>query len=476
VPEGKPNPDNLPVIVRLKMLHTRNSSPAVGSFKCSSELFNSIYNLIGWAIRSNLASVATDCPHREKLGWLEQTHLMGNSIKYVYDIHNLYNKMIDDMIEAQLDNGLVPNIAPEFVEFVGGFRDSPEWSSACIILPWDLYEWYGDIKAVRKAYPMMKNYLDYLGRLSQDGILVHGLGDWYDLGPAFPGVAQLTPKSVTATSIYYYDAKLLSQMALLIGEKSDAAYYKDLAEQIRTAFNKAFFNPETKVYSTGSQTAYSMPLFFGMVDDTVKSEVVKNLINSIIEGNKSLTAGDVGYRYLLRALEQEGFSQLIFEMNSKTDVPGYGYQMSKGATALTESWAGLVEVSNNHMMLGHLMEWLFSGLGGIRQEDSSKAYKHIVIAPEIVGNITWAETTFKTVYGEILSSWKISGNELILKVKIPVSGSATIIFPQPDAGKIKEGETPVKESDEFRNIHVSDNKTHLDVLSGEYLFRTVMDK
>ncbi|MBP1674863.1 MAG: Bacterial alpha-L-rhamnosidase, partial [Bacteroidetes bacterium] len=476
VPEGKPNPDNLPVIVRLKMLHTRNSSPAVGSFKCSSELFNSIYNLIGWAIRSNLASVATDCPHREKLGWLEQTHLMGNSIKYVYDIHNLYNKMIDDMIEAQLDNGLVPNIAPEFVEFVGGFRDSPEWSSACIILPWDLYEWYGDIKAVRKAYPMMKNYLDYLGRLSQDGILVHGLGDWYDLGPAFPGVAQLTPKSVTATSIYYYDAKLLSQMALLIGEKSDAAYYKDLAEQIRTAFNKAFFNPETKVYSTGSQTAYSMPLFFGMVDDTVKSEVVKNLINSIIEGNKSLTAGDVGYRYLLRALEQEGFSQLIFEMNSKTDVPGYGYQMSKGATALTESWAGLVEVSNNHMMLGHLMEWLFSGLGGIRQEDSSKAYKHIVIAPEIVGDITWAETTFKTVYGEILSSWKISGNELIFKVKIPVSGSATIIFPQPDAGKIKEGETPVKESDEFRNIHVSDNKTHLDVLSGEYLFRTVMDK
>src|SRR5690606_31393813 len=201
--------------------------------------------------------------------------LMGNSIKYVYDIHNLYNKMIDDMIEAQLDNGLVPDIAPEYVEFTDGFRDSPEWSSACIILPWDLYEWYGDIDAVRKAYPMMKKYLGYLGKLSRDGILVHGLGDWYDLGPAFPGVAQLTPKAVTATSIYYYDAKLLAEMASLIGEESDASYYSDLAELIRIAFNKEFFDPETKVYSTGRETAYSMPLCFGMVDASVKSDVVK---------------------------------------------------------------------------------------------------------------------------------------------------------------------------------------------------------
>ncbi|HBE42439.1 MAG TPA: alpha-L-rhamnosidase, partial [Bacteroidales bacterium] len=468
VPEGKPNPDNLPVITGLKMLHTRNSSPAVGSFKCSNELFNSIYNLIDWAIKSNLASVATDCPHREKLGWLEQTHLMGNSIKYVYDIHNLFNKMIDDMIEAQLENGLVPDIAPEYVEFAGGFRDSPEWSSACIILPWDLYEWYGDLEAVKKAYPMMKRYIDYLGRLSQNGILVHGLGDWYDLGPEFPGVAQLTPKAVTATSIYYYDAKLLAKMALLIGDPDDAAYYGDLAEQIRISFNKEFFNPETKVYSTGSQTAYSMPLFFGMVDDSVKSDVLNNLVNSIIAGNKALTAGDVGYRYLIRTLEKEGHSQLIFEMNSKTDVPGYGYQMSKGATALTESWAGLVEVSNNHMMLGHLMEWLFSGPGGIRQPEDSKACKHIVISPEIVGDITWAETTFKTLYGDILSSWKISGDDLILKIRIPVSCSATIILPQPDPGKITEGETLLNASGVIRNIRVTGNKTLFDIASGEY--------
>ena len=476
VPAGKPNRDNLPVITELKMLHTRNSSPTIGSFKCSNELFNSIYNLIDWAIKSNLASVATDCPHREKLGWLEQTHLMGNSIKYVYDIHNLYNKMIDDMMEAQLENDLVPNIAPEYVEFVGGFRDSPEWSSACIILPWDLYEWYGDIEAVKKAYPMMKRYMDYLGILAPEGILIHGLGDWYDLGPNPPGVAQLTPKSVTATSIYYYDAKLLARMASLLGEVGDAAYYEDLAEQIRTAFNNKFFDPVTKVYSTGSQTAYAMPLFFGIVDDSVRSDVVKNLVKSIRDNNNALTAGDVGYRYLIRVLEQENESQLIFDMNSKTDVPGYGYQLSKGATSLTESWAGLTYVSNNHMMLGHLMEWFYSGLGGIRQDEDSKAYEHIIISPEIVGDIAWAETTFKTVFGEILSSWKVTGNDLTLKISIPVSCSATVVIPQSDPGKITEADTPLHASEVVGGVRTSGNKTSFNVMSGDYIFRSPVEK
>ena len=392
VPANYPNTIHRPVIETIQLLHTRNSSPEVGSFKCSNELFNSIYELIKWSIKSNMASVATDCPHREKLGWLEQTHLMGNSIKFIYDIHNLYDKIIDDMIEAQLDNGLVPDIAPEYVPFGGGFRDSPEWGSACIILPWDLYQWYGDIEAIRKAYPMMKRYVAYLQEMSDKNILSHGLGDWYDLGPKFPGEAQLTPKAVTATSIYFYDAKLLSEMASLVGEKEDAVHYRNLAEEIRKTFNTKFFNRVTKVYSTGSQTAYSMPLFFGMVDYSCKKEVVRNLVRSINDNNKALTAGDVGYRYLLRTLEEQGQSQLIYEMNSKTDVPGYGYQLSKGATALTESWAALKYVSNDHMMLGHLMEWFFSGLGGIRQAEDSNGYDHVLINPEPVGNIPWAET------------------------------------------------------------------------------------
>jgi alpha-L-rhamnosidase len=476
IPERYPNPRNLPVIEDIQFLHTRNSSPQVGSFRCSNKLFNSIYELIKWSIKSNLASVATDCPHREKLGWLEQTHLMGNSIKFNYDIHNLYNKIIDDMIEAQLQNGLVPDIAPEYVPFADGFRDSPEWGSACVILPWDMYQWYGDIEAVRKAYPMMKKYLEYLKGTSDKYIISHGLGDWYDLGPRSPGEAQLTPKAVTATSIFFYDARLLGEMASLVGEKEDAICFSNMAEEIRKAFNSKFFNPVTKVYSTGSQTAYSMPLFFGMVDDSIKKDVVKKLINSINDNGKALTAGDVGYRYLLRSLEESGQSQLIFEMNSKTDLPGYGYQLSKGATSLTESWAALKYVSNNHMMLGHLMEWFYSGIGGIRQEQDSKSYDNILIYPEIVGDLTWAETTFITVHGEVVINWKIEADNLILRVKIPANCKAVVAIPQVNPEKVSESNQPVRLVKDINNVKVANGRTLCEISSGEYIFKTPFNK
>ncbi|MBK9388730.1 MAG: family 78 glycoside hydrolase catalytic domain [Bacteroidetes bacterium] len=459
-----------PVIEEVEMLHTRNSAPEDGSFECSNELFNQIYDLIKWAIKSNFASVVTDCPHREKLGWLEQTHLMGNSIRYVYDIHNLYNKIIDDMIEAQLDNGLVPDIAPEYVPFYAGFRDSPEWGSACVILPWYMYEWYGDLEIVKKAYPMMKRYVDYLSGMAENNILSHGLGDWYDLGPKFPGEAQLTPKKVTATSIYFYDIKILASMAELTDNKEDAEFYKSLAESVRQSFNKEFLNPVSRVYSTGSQTAYSMPIYFGMTDDSIKQEVVNNLVTSINKNNKALTAGDIGYRYLLRVLEEEGHSQLIYEMNSRNDVPGYGFQLAKGATALTESWPALKYVSNNHLMLGHLMEWFYSGVAGIRQAPGSTGYKNIVIAPEIVGDLTHAGATLNTIHGKISSSWVLENGTLKMKISIPVNCTALVEIPQSDPAKISESGLHIADSKDIRNIKTKGDKTICEIASGDYIF------
>jgi hypothetical protein len=471
VPDIYPNISRLPVIKNIQLLHTRNSSPESGSFKCSNELLDSIYTLIKWSIKSNLASVATDCPHREKLGWLEQTHLMGNSIKFIYDIHNLYDKVIDDMIEAQLKNGLVPDIAPEYVPFEGGFRDSPEWGSACIILPWNMYQWYGDKEVVRKAYPMMKSYLNYLNGMSVKYILSEGLGDWYDLGPKSPGEAQLTPKEITATSIFFYDAKLLGDMAELLEEKEDALSFRKMAKEIKNAFNSKFFNKAANVYSSGSQTAMAMPLFFGMVDENIKKDVLKNLIKSINENNKALTAGDIGYRYLLRTLEEAGQSQLIFEMNSKTDVPGYGYQLSKGATSLTESWAALKYVSNNHMMLGHLMEWFYSGVGGIRQAPGSSSYDKVIIYPELVGDITWAETTYKTIHGDITCNWKLEKNNLLMKVVVPVNCTAIVSIPQTNPQFIFENEVLINQSRQVKIREVSSVRTLCEISSGEYNFR-----
>jgi hypothetical protein len=374
------------------------------------------------------------------------------------------------MIEAQLDNGLVPDIAPEYVPFYAGFRDSPEWGSACIILPWYMYEWYGDVELVKKAYPMMKKYADYLSGMAENNILSHGLGDWYDLGPKFPGEAQLTPKKVTATSIYYYDLKLLSMMAELTDNKEDAAYYGNLAEDVRKSFNKEFLNQTTRVYSTGSQTAFSMPLYFDMVDDSIKHEVVANLVKSINENNKALTAGDIGYRYLLRVLEQEGHSQLIYEMNSRDDIPGYGFQLAKGATSLTESWPALKYVSNNHLMLGHLMEWFYTGVAGIRQAQGSTGYKNIIIAPEIVGNLTHADASLNTIHGKISSSWLIEKETLKMKISIPVSCTATIEIPCSDPDLITESGSQTADSENIIKYQIKGDKTICEIQSGDYIF------
>jgi alpha-L-rhamnosidase len=472
VPDGFANPSGLPVIKHLQFLHTRNSSPSAGSFTCSNELFNKIYDLINWSVKSNLASVATDCPHREKLGWLEQTHLMGNSIRYLYDIRNLYSKIVDDMIGAQLDNGLVPDIAPEYVTFSGGFRDSPEWGSACIILPWDMYNWYGDIDVVKKAYPMMKKYAAYLDGKSKGHILSHGLGDWFDLGPNSPGEAQLTPKEVTATSIYFYDVKLLASMAKLIGEQQDADLYNDLSEKIRKAFNDKFFDKKTMVYSSGSQTAMAMPLFFGMDDEKHHKEIVGNLIRSIEKGNKALTSGDVGYRYLLRVLEQEGYSGLISEMNARSDVPGYGYQLAKGATSLTESWAALRFVSNNHMMLGHLMEWFYSGAGGIKQFFNEIGECCIEISPEPVENIKWANTSYNSVNGKISCEWKNREEGFSLKTEIPFGCNAIVIIPGDNPEKIIVNGVPSLSNPDIVYLDERSGRSRFRIGSGEYCFES----
>ncbi len=416
-------------IVELKMLHTRNSSPVVGTFSCSDTLFNQIFELINWSMKSNMASVATDCPHREKLGWLEQSYLIGPSMHYNYDIRAFYNKIVDDMIDSQLDNGLVPDIAPEYVPFKAGFRDSPEWGSASIIIPWQLYKWYGDMEVLKKAYPMMVRYVDYLRAKSENNLLDHGLGDWYDLGPEHPGEAQLTPKALTATSIYYYALKLVSEIAGLLKKNDDRKKYGDLGKVVKEAFQQKFYDPETGTCSTGSQTSYAMSLYTGILPDEDGDKVFKNLIDSIEQNDYALTAGDIGYHFLVRTLSEKGRSDILYKMNNRSDKPGYGMQIKKGATSLTESWAALPNVSNLHMMLGHLMEWFYSGLGGIYQAGNSIAYKRIIIAPKPVGGIHWAKCSFNSPQGKITSEWELAENTFSLSLEIPKASLATIILP-----------------------------------------------
>jgi alpha-L-rhamnosidase len=432
VPQGQSNSGSLPVIVDLKSLHTRNAAARVGEFSCSSELFNSIYQLIDWSVKSNMASVLTDCPHREKLGWLEQTYLMGNSIAYNYDVRHLFFKMLDDLETAQTKEGALPEFVPEYVQmdFMDGiFRESPEWGSAGIILPWYLYQWYGDKQQLKDHYSMMQRYLSYLQKRADHHIVSFGLSDWYDLGPAKPGLAQLTPMGLTATATYYYDITIMSKVARLLGKHKEALAYDQLAVQVRNAFNRKFFSTQTKQYATGSQTSNAMAVYMNLVEDKYRKEVVSNMIKNLQDSNYVLTAGDIGYRYLLQALEKEGYPDVIDAMNSRTDVPGYGYQLAKGATSLTESWQALSSVSNNHLMLGHLMEWFYSGLAGIRVADDAAGFNKIEIRPQPAGNIIHAAASYHCPYGLIKTAWTKTGDRFELNVTIPANTTATIYLP-----------------------------------------------
>jgi alpha-L-rhamnosidase len=158
---------------------------------------------------------------------------------------------------------------------------------------------------------------------------------------------------------------VLARTARLLGKEDDAKQYETLAKDIRAAFNAKFFNPSTGTYATNSQTANAMPLVLGLVEPENRPSTLEAIVKDVRDRGNALTAGDVGYRYLLRALADQGRSDAIYDMNNQSDRPGYGMQLKRGATSLTEAWDANPGSSQNHFMLGQIDEWFFHDLAGI---------------------------------------------------------------------------------------------------------------
>ncbi|WP_415909556.1 family 78 glycoside hydrolase catalytic domain [Oleiharenicola sp. Vm1] len=417
----------LPVVDSLVGVVVHTSSPPAGDFACSNELFNRVRTLVRWAQRSNLMSVITDCPHRERLGWLEQYHLNGPALRYEFDLTRLYAKTFDDMEAAQTADGLVPDIAPEYVIFSQGFRDSPEWGSALILAAWQHYQFTGDERPLRRHYAAMCRYVDYLRSKSADRLLSHGLGDWYDIGPKGPGRSQLTPIPLTATATYFEDLKTLAAIAILLGKPADAQKFTAEAAEVKGAFNRAFFHADRGSYATDSQCGNAMPLVFDLVEPAARPRVVDALVRDIQA--RGLTAGDVGYRYLLRALAEGGRSDVIYALNNQSEKPGYGYQLAHGATSLTEAWNAGRGSSQNHFMLGQITEWFYHDLAGIQPDPAGPGFQKIVIRPAIVGDLTWVKASYQSPRGPIAVAWKRDGRAVTLDVTVPVNATATVHVP-----------------------------------------------
>lgn len=400
VMEGQPNPDCLPVIHSLRSCFVYNSAPETSSFWCDNDLFTRTHRLIERAERSNMQAVMTDCPHREKLGWLEQDHLCGPSLLFNYDMTRLAPKIIRDIVDTQKPNGMVPTTAPQYVSFGNLFDDSPEWGSTLIILPFQYYDMYGDSTLITDNYEPMRRYVDYLTSRADSGIVSHGLGDWYDYGPGKAGFSKNTPVALVATAHYIYNLQLIIEAARMTGHRDDAEKYNTLCQQVTERFNRYFYKPDSCYYGSGSQTSNALPLFLGICGNN-KAAVLKSLITDIHAHGDRLTTGDVGNRYLFRVLADNGYDDLLFQMLNHYDTPGYGFQIAQGATTLTEQWDPRQGSSENHFMMGQIDEWLFRSLSGIRQQPGTHGMRHLIINPPPIGNIHCLSTSIQTLYGEV---------------------------------------------------------------------------
>jgi alpha-L-rhamnosidase len=465
----------LPRVLELTGEVVHADAPAIGEFATSSDLFNRIHALVRWGQRGNLASVLTDCPHREKLGWLEQDYLNGPALRYNFDLDPLFGKIANDIHDAQLTNGFVPNIAPEYTVFGWWddmqFRETPEWGSAFIQIPWQQYLFTGDLELVRRHYDAMERYLAYLGtRVGGDGILrIPGaLGDWYDIGPKGPGRAQLTPVDLTATAIYHDNCIIMATFAAKLGHPDDAEAFREQAARTQASFNREYFRADDGHYATGSQTANAMPLALGMVPPEHRDSVLKTIVEDV--RRNGLTSGDVGYRYLLRALAEGRHSEAVFAMNHQTDKPGYGMQLTKGATSLTEAWDARRRSSQNHFMLGQINEWFFHDLAGIQPNPDAPGFKNVVIQPAIVGDLTWVKGAYDSVRGRIVSEWQRDAGKLTLTVVIPPNTTGTVFVPCRNAGDVRESGRAAAKAQGVRPLLTESGCAVFEVSAGRYIF------
>lgn len=432
--EGQPNPDGLPVLKRLNSCFIYNSAEEVSSFECSNPLFTQTHRLIERAERSNMQSVLSDCPHREKLGWLEQDHLCGPSLLYNYDMTRYAPKVIRDITDTQKPNGMVPTTAPQYISFGNLFDDSPEWGSTLVILPFMYYDQYGDSTLITRNYEPMRRYVDYLTSRADNGIVSHGLGDWYDYGPWRAGFSKNTPVPLVATAHYIFDLQLLTRAAEMTGHKADVEKYSALLKDVTDSFNRTFYKPDSCYYGTGSQTSNALPLYLGLTGEN-KQKVMQSLIADIEAHGNRLTTGDVGNRYLFQTLAQNDLNELLYTMLNHYETPGYGFQLRHGATTLTEQWDPRQGSSWNHFMMGQIDEWLFKTLAGIQNQPGTHGLRHLLITPTLVGDLQYVKASTASLYGKI----SVNCSRTQLTVEIPVGSDATIVLPNGQRKQVGSG-------------------------------------
>ena len=414
-----------------------------GTFSCDDKRYEQIYSLVEKAVEANMVSVHTDCPTIERFAWQEPNHLMAPSIFYMKDGRKLWEKFLLDMRTAQhtaddyfLDmegnpyypgEGLMPSQCPCYfpnvlpVPGLGDFYDIIPWGSTCILGTYWHYLFYGDKQIVEENYEAGKRYLEHLKmKVNADGFLNHGLGDWGN------PKNELVRENIE-TAFLYADAKTLAYFAEVLGYAEEKRQLERYADQVKENYNekllvwneelngwcyRAWDHPD-ELFLT--QAAEALPLYWGMVSEEKEVDVVR-AFRYTLEQKNALISGEIGLPYVIQTARKYGMSDLICRYILRDEHPSYYAFVLDGETTLGEYWEKNPR-SHCHDMMGHIVEWYYNGIAGIRP--LKPGFEKICICPYLPESMHEFACSYESVRGTIRVQVKDCGEEVELTVQVP---------------------------------------------------------
>jgi alpha-L-rhamnosidase len=436
---------------------------SAGTFACSNPLFNKIIDNYRWTQLGNMhGGVPSDCPHRERRGYTGDGQISARAAIYNFDMSLFYSKWLNDIRDAQDRNsGHVPNVAP----YEGG-GGGTAWGSACVLLPWYMYLYYGDTRILRDYYEMMQRWINYMtSQLDANGLLVHqGLGEWVP-----PDIVAL-PETFVNTCYYYHNLDIMSQIAARTGHPEDAEKYKAAMGKTRQTIHRHYLNNDRCSYSIGWQGADVFPLGFHITPDSLAEAVLSHLTNHLYTDRQGhFDTGILATPLLLELLTEYGQSELAYTLMNQRDYPSYGYMIEKGATTIWETWLG--DQSHSHPMFGSVCQWFYEALAGITPDPARPGFQHLLMQPHAVAGLDYVKAGYKSPLGLIKSHWRFDRDDFVWAITIPANSGATVYIPASANGQITEsGEKPEKQKG-IRALGTKNGRAIFEISSGSYSFR-----
>ncbi len=417
--------------VRAVVVHS--DTPRTGEFACSSDEVNQLFSNIDWSQRGNFLSVPTDCPQRdERLGWLGDAQIFVRTAAYNRDVAAFFTKWLDDVVDAQDENGAYADFAPR-LGF--GWTGAPAWGDAGVIVPWTMHKMYGDRGILERNLSSMAAWMDYICAHNPDyrrrSELGNNYGDW--LAPH----GDETPRELLATAYWAHDATLMAEIAELLGRDDLGRHYAHIAAETRRTFCSDYVSADGRVRSD-TQTAYALALHLRLVPEDQRAACAAHLVEAIAAEKWRLATGFVGVGYVLPALSDHGYSDVAYRLLEQREYPSWLYPVRCGATTIWERWDGWTEArgfqsprmnSFNHYSLGSVGEWLYRYVLGIDQAADSAGFARLVVRPHPGGSLRWASGSYRSVRGRIATRWAVEDSTFTLEVEVPPNVDASVHVP-----------------------------------------------